>query len=132
MGGVLGPVTRGQVLRRAILGQRRRLAVAAGLFSLHQAGEALVPVLVGVVIDQAVTADSGPRAGVFGDRGGVDDLVLWLGVLGVVFTTLSLSYRFGARHCEAAAEWAAHELRLHLTERVLHPRGGAEAGRLPG
>jgi putative ABC transport system ATP-binding protein len=43
-----------------------------------------------------------------------------------------LSYRFGARHAEAAAEWAAHDLRMQLAERVLHPRGGAESGRLPG
>ena len=123
IGGALGPVTRRDILSRVVLGQRRRLGLAAVLFSLHQAGEALVPVLIGVVIDRAVTA--GPDAG-------VDDLLLWLGVLGVVFITLSLSYRFGARRSEAAAEWAAHGLRLQLAGRVLHPRGGAETDRLPG
>jgi putative ABC transport system ATP-binding protein len=121
-GDVLGPVTRKGLLYRVVLGQRRPLTVAALLFSLHQAGEAMVPVMVGVIIDQAFTdPDSG-----------VGDLLLWLGVLGVVFATLSLSYRFGARRSEAAAEWAAHGLRLELAGRVLHPRGGSEAGRLPG
>lgn len=96
--------------------------MAALLFSLHQAGEALVPVLIGVIIDRAVTDATG----------GVGELVLWLVVLGAVFATLSLSYRIGARRAEAAAEWTAHGLRLQITRRVLHPRGGAETGRLPG
>jgi putative ABC transport system ATP-binding protein len=106
-----------------VLGQRRRLGIATALFCLHQAGEAMVPVLVGVIVDRAI--GTGPDAG-------VDDLLTWLGVLGVAFATLSLSYRFGARFGEASAEWAAHGLRLQLAQRVLHPRGGAEAGRLPG
>jgi putative ABC transport system ATP-binding protein len=121
--GVLGPVTRRGILRQVVLGQRRPLSIATALFCLHQTGEAMVPVLVGVIVDRAITA--GPDAG-------VDDLLIWLGVLGVAFATLSLSYRFGARHGEAAAEWAAHGLRLQLAQRVLHPRGGAETGRLPG
>jgi putative ABC transport system ATP-binding protein len=116
------PVTRRDVLRRVVLGQRRPLGLAALLFSLHQAGEALVPVLIGVIIDRAVTDRSA----------GVTELLLWIGVLGVVFAMLSLSYRFGARKVEAAAEWAAHGLRLEIARRVLHPRGGAETGRLPG
>jgi putative ABC transport system ATP-binding protein len=111
------------VLRQAVLGQRRPLAISASLFSLHQAGEALVPVLIGVIIDRAVT-DNGAS--------GVGQLALWLVVLGVVFATLSISYRIGARRAEAAAEWSAHDLRLQITRRVLHPRGGAENGRLPG
>lgn len=137
--GALGPVTRRDVLRRVVLGQRRPLGVAGALFSLHQAGEAMVPVMVGVVVDRAVTGPvttaglgSGPETGLFNGNGGVDDLLLCLAALAVVFATLSLSYRFGARYAEAAAEWAAHGLRLQLAQRVLHPRGGAETGRLPG
>jgi len=120
--GIRTGLTRRDVLREAVLDHRGRLGVAALLFSLHQAGEALVPVLIGVVIDRAVTDVTG----------GVGELVLWLAVLGAVFATLSLSYRIGARRAEAAAEWAAHGLRLQITRRVLHPRGGAETGRLPG
>ncbi|MEV2277033.1 ABC transporter ATP-binding protein [Nocardiopsis sp. NPDC049922] len=108
------------VLRGALRGQRRRVATAALLGSGHQTGEALVPVVIGVVIDVAVATGSG-RA-----------LLLWLAVLGVVFVVLSFSYRFGARVAERASEQAAHDLRLRLTRRVLDARGGAERGRLPG
>ncbi|MGN9906760.1 ABC transporter ATP-binding protein [Phytohabitans sp. LJ34] len=111
---------RGTVLGRAIGGQRRHVAVAALLAAGHQAGEALVPVLIGVVIDTAVAT------------GSVTRLVLWLAVLGGVFAVLSYSYRFGARAAERASEWAGHDLRVGLTRRILDPRGGAETGRLAG
>ncbi len=119
----LGPVRRRDVLRQVVLGQRGRLGAAAALFSLHQAGEALVPVVIGVIVDRCF----GPA-----HAGGAAELLRWLAVLGLVFATLSISYRFGSRLAEAAAERAAHRLRLQLTARVLHPRGGAENGRLPG
>ncbi|MEU6641183.1 ABC transporter ATP-binding protein [Saccharomonospora sp. NPDC046836] len=108
------------VLRDSISGQRRLIGGAAVLGSVHQGGEALVPVLVGVVIDQAVST------------GSAGALVHWLVVLAAVFAALSLSYRFAARAGERASEQAAQALRLRLTQRVLDPRGGAEAGRLPG
>ncbi|HEV2782399.1 MAG TPA: ABC transporter ATP-binding protein [Actinophytocola sp.] len=108
------------LLRRAIAGQHRHVAAAAALHALHQAGEALVPVLIGVVIDRAVAAD------------GSGVLAAWLGVLAAVFAVLSYSFRFGARAGERAAEQSAHELRLALTRRVLDPRGGPESGHLPG
>jgi putative ABC transport system ATP-binding protein len=108
------------ILRRAVRGQRKHVAFASLLFALHQAGEALVPVLIGVIIDDAVDAD------------GYGRLVLWLVVLAVVFAILSNSFRFGARQAERAVEQAAHDLRLALAARVLDPRGGAEAGRLSG
>ncbi|GLY75693.1 ABC transporter ATP-binding protein [Actinoallomurus iriomotensis] len=107
------------VLTRAIAGQRRPALLGSVLISGHQAGEALVPFLIGVVIDQAV-------------GGGPGGLALWLGVLGAVYLTLSFSYRFGDRAAQRASQQAAHELRLALTRRVLDHRGGAEAGRLPG
>jgi len=94
--------------------------VASLLTSSHQAGEALVPVLIGLVIDDAVAAD------------GYGRLLLWLGVLAVVFAILAYSALFGARRAERAVEQAAHELRLALAARVLDPRGGAEKGRLSG
>ena len=112
--------TGGSVLRGAIRGQRRYVAGASMLAAAHQAGEALVPVVVGVVIDQAVTTGSMPA------------LLRWLVVLAVVFAGLSASFRFAARAGERAAEQGAHRLRVELSARVLHARGGAEAGRLPG
>ncbi len=108
------------VLTRAVRGQRRRVTVGALLGAGHQLGEALVPVLIGVVIDQAV-AESDAGA-----------LVRWLAVLAVVYVGLSFSFRFGARAGEQAAEEAAHSLRVTIVRRVLDSRGGAENGRLPG
>ncbi|WP_405145014.1 ABC transporter ATP-binding protein/permease [Sphaerisporangium sp. NBC_01403] len=90
------------------------------LGAAHQAGEALVPVLIGIVIDQAVAE---------GDAGA---LLRWLAVLAIVYVGLSFSFRFGARAGERAAEQAAHVLRVQLVRRVLDPGGGAENGRLPG
>ncbi|TDB92306.1 ABC transporter ATP-binding protein [Actinomadura sp. 7K534] len=108
------------VLRRVIAGQWRLAAGGAVLAAGHQAGEVLVPVVIGVVIDKAILP---------GDAGA---LVRWIAVLGAVFAGLSYSYRFSFRLAERAAEQAAHELRLELTRRTLDPRGGAETGRLPG
>lgn len=108
------------VLRPAIWGQRRYVLPAAALFATHQAGEAMVPVVIGVVIDEAVST---------GSTGG---LLRWLAVLAAVITALSFAYRFGARAGERASEQAAHDLRLRLAERILDHRGGAEVGRLPG
>jgi putative ABC transport system ATP-binding protein len=113
-------VTGRGVLRGAIRGQRRNVAAASVLASAHQAGEALVPVVVGVVIDQAVSTGSVPA------------LLRWLVVLAALFAALSASFRFAARAAERGAEQAAHRLRVDLSTRVLHARGGAESGRLPG
>ncbi|MGW3290151.1 ABC transporter ATP-binding protein [Streptomyces sp. NPDC001002] len=108
------------VLRRSIGGQRRRLGLACGLGAFHQVGEALVPVLIGVVVDQAVARQDGGL------------LALWLGVLAVVYVVLSWSFRLGAGIGERVAQETAHELRIALLRRVLDPRGGAETDRLPG
>ncbi|WIX91719.1 ABC transporter ATP-binding protein [Amycolatopsis sp. DG1A-15b] len=109
-----------QVLRRSIAGQRRPVVLAALLTAGHQGGEALVPVVIGVVIDQAVAG------------GSVGTLISWLAVLGVLFAALSTSYRLGARFGERAAERAAHDLRLDVGRRVLHPGGVAGSGTLAG
>lgn len=112
--------TGGQVLRKAVVGQWRAVTVGSVLGISHQTGEAMVPVLIGVIIDQAVA-----------DRA-VDKLIWWIAVLAMVFVVLSYSFRFSARAAERAAERAAHEIRVQLTSRVLDPRGGAETGRLSG
>ncbi|MEV7095120.1 ABC transporter ATP-binding protein [Amycolatopsis sp. NPDC051045] len=109
-----------EVLRRSIAGQRRSVVLAALLTAGHQGGEALVPVVIGVVIDQAVAGRS------------VGTLLVWLVVLGVLFAALSTSYRLGARFGERAAERAAHDLRLDVGRRVLHPGGVADSGTLAG
>ncbi|MER5863123.1 ABC transporter ATP-binding protein [Kitasatospora sp. NPDC002040] len=115
-----GGPTGGDVLRRAIGGQRRLVTGAALLGMTHQACEALVPVVIGVVIDRAVATGDGSA------------LLRWLLVLAVLFLVLSTCYRTGARVGERAGEQAAHRLRSELATRVLDPRGGADTGRLAG
>ncbi|MBQ1020208.1 ABC transporter ATP-binding protein [Micromonospora sp. D93] len=113
-------MTAGRRLLIDTLGRQRRLiSLSTLLITGHQAGEAAVPFLIGVIIDRAVD-------------GGVGSLALWLGVLAAVYVGLSYSYRYGERTGERAAEQAAHDLRLRVTRRVLHERGGAEVDRLPG
>lgn len=108
------------VLRFVVLYQRWRV-LAAVLFAMgHQAGEALVPVMVGVVIDRAVVTGDGTA------------LVWWIAVLLVVFVGLSLSFRCYARTVVRALEHAAHALRMRLATRVLDARGGVERDHLPG
>lgn len=113
-------LTGGRVLRDALRGQAGRITGSALLSTGHQAGEAMVPVVIGVVVDRAV------------GTGSSSELLVWLTVLGAVFVTLSFSFRFGARLGERAAEQAGHVLRVRLTDRVLDARGGADTGRLPG
>ncbi len=109
-----------RVIRRAIKGQRRFVAGASALGAAHQGCEALVPVVIGIVIDQAVAT------------GSLGQLTRWLLVLGGLFVVLSYSYRFASRMAERASEQAAQQLRIELSQRVLDPRGGAEADRMPG
>ncbi len=88
--------------------------IAASLLLMgHMAGEALVPVVIGVVIDRAIETSDATA------------LVRWLAVLVAVFAWLSSCYRFGARASQRNASLAAHELRLLITERALDPRGSA-------
>ncbi|GHH53772.1 ABC transporter ATP-binding protein [Streptomyces candidus] len=108
------------VLRRAIGGRRRQVAAASLLAVGHQGSEAMVPVVIGVVIDDAVAT------------GASGALLRWLLVLAALFFVLSTCYRTSARIAEQAGEQAAHQLRLDLGARVLDPRGGADKGRLPG
>ncbi|MFJ9632661.1 ABC transporter ATP-binding protein [Streptomyces sp. NPDC101175] len=115
-----GELSGRDVLARSVKGQRRSVALGSALGCVHQLGEALVPVLIGVVIDQAVAGQDAGR------------LALWLGVLALMYVTLSWSFRLGAKAGERGAEEAAHTLRLAIVGRVLDARGGAEEGRLPG
>ncbi|MCC8249250.1 ABC transporter ATP-binding protein [Saccharothrix luteola] len=111
---------RTDVLKGAVTGQWRSVTVASALGAAHQTGEAAVPLLIGVVIDEAVRTGASER------------LVLWIGVLAAVFVALSLSFRFSLRSGEKASHQAAHEVRSTLAARVLSADGGAAHGRLSG
>ncbi|UVY84113.1 ABC transporter ATP-binding protein/permease [Brachybacterium sp. NBEC-018] len=102
----------GGVLRLALTRDRRGrlLALSTAGLMLHQAAEAAVPILIGVVIDRAVL----PRD--------ASALALWLGVLAAVFVVLSLSYQRASRGMVAVYGHGEHDLRQLVAQRVLHHR----------
>jgi len=100
----------GGLLGEAVRGVRGTLITAVVLRSGHQAFEALVPVLVGVVVDRAIDGGSGRT------------LAGWLAVLAVDFLALSLCFRFGSRATVAATERATA---IALGVFVIHLLGDA-------
>lgn len=100
-------------------GRDRKLAWATFGLMMHQAAEAAVPILIGVVIDRAIAP------------GNVTSLVIWLAVLGVVFLCLSLSYQRSMLAMTGIFGYAEHDLRQIAAARVLHPRG-VRSRRHPG
>ncbi|UAJ77762.1 ABC transporter ATP-binding protein [Leifsonia sp. ZF2019] len=114
------PATGGAVLRRALLDRWSGLARASVLFSGHQVGEALVPVVIGATVSSAI-AEGGPEV-----------LVLWLAVLGADFAVLSLSYRFGARASARAEQLAAHGVRMRVVDAVVREQQARGRAWTPG
>ncbi|MEV5412191.1 ABC transporter ATP-binding protein [Thermopolyspora sp. NPDC052614] len=103
--------TGGRVLRRTVTRNARRLSMGTGLISLHQVCESLVPIFIGVIIDQAI------------EPGDPYALALWIAGLALLFTTLTMMYRFGARHLMRAIAEEAHLLRLEVAGKAADPRG---------
>lgn len=109
------PLSPARVLLRTLrgAGRGRRLSLATALMIVHEGAEAFVPILVGVIIDQAlVTADPAR-------------FLLWLGVLGANFAVLSFSYRWSARLMVTVYGYGEHDLRNDVLRHALHPRGSA-------
>jgi putative ABC transport system ATP-binding protein len=100
-----------RVLGRTVRRHPRRLTVGSLLIGAHQACEALVPILIGVIIDRAVATGDPLR------------LALWIGVLAVLFLLLNVVYRTGARQLVDAIADEAHRLRVELATRIMDPRG---------
>ena len=109
--------------RRVLLGARRFTLPAAALSITHQLGEALVPVLMGIAIERAVST------------GDIRQLLLWLVVLAADFALLSLSWRFASRLAELGMLAVQHRLRCLVAEHLLRPpryadeHSGRDAGR---
>ncbi|MGM0700598.1 MAG: ABC transporter transmembrane domain-containing protein [Actinomycetota bacterium] len=101
------PETGAQMLRRAARRRIRPLLGGAGALSIWQVCEALVPVAIGIIVDRAIIPLSIPA------------LVISIMGLGLLFTVLSLGYRFGARLCNSAREHEAHALRVEITHAAL-------------
>ncbi|MEE2061067.1 ABC transporter ATP-binding protein [Rhodococcus artemisiae] len=103
----------GSIVKSALTGARRgrQLGLATIGFVVHQACEAAVPILIGVIVDMAIVRSDGAS------------LVLWLGVLGAVFVVLSSSYQRAALGMVRVYGHGEHDLRQLAVRRVLHPRG---------
>ncbi len=88
-----------------------RITVPAMLLAITwQIGESAVPVVMGLAIDRALAA---------GDAG---QLMLWIGVLLVLYVALTMAARFTGRLNVTALQLLQHRLRATLSSRVLHPR----------
>ncbi|OLF17952.1 ABC transporter ATP-binding protein [Actinophytocola xanthii] len=112
-------LTGGRLLRRSLARHRGRLLGGAVLVCGHQVAEALVPVMIGVIIDRAV------------GTGDLPALVWWVLALCALFGALTVCWRVGTRHLVVAEQREAHQLRVEVVERVLDPRGhrtGMRAG----
>lgn len=107
-------------LWHALRPQRARIGLGAVLSAGHQTCEALIPVVLGLIIDRAVAT---------GDPGA---LLWWLAALIALYLCLSFSFRFSVKTAETASQRTGHRVRATALRRILHPVGGAETGRLPG
>ncbi|WP_460605787.1 ABC transporter transmembrane domain-containing protein [Jatrophihabitans fulvus] len=107
------------LLRRMLRRRGRLLTGSYLLLAVWATSEALVPVVLGAVIDHGIAT------------GDVGAFVAWLGVLAAVMAVLSYGYRFGARLGMRATQDESHALRVEIAERELHPRG-ADTDLLPG
>jgi putative ABC transport system ATP-binding protein len=114
-----GPTTTLALYRRTVRRHRTLVLRSVALLGTWHGCEALVPVVIGLVVDDAVATGDGTR------------LVLWFGVLALLFLVLSSGYRFGSRDAWALVQHESHLLRGEVVRRVLDPRG-TSTRRLPG
>ncbi|MFC4627307.1 ABC transporter ATP-binding protein [Promicromonospora alba] len=105
---------------RVMTGARRYTVPAAALSITHQLGEALVPVLMGVAIERAVST------------GDVAQLVLWVALLAADFALLSFSWRFGSRLAELGTLVVQHQLRSMVSAHLLTRAPSRGASAAPG
>ena len=115
-----GSETPRRFVLRVILAARRYTAPAAALLIGWQVAESMVPVIVGVALDQAIGA------------GDPAQLLLWLAVLAVNMAVLSFSFRYGSRIGLTGMEAVQHRLRTLVAARLMDRRGMSGPARLPG
>lgn len=108
-----------QLLMRVLGRNRGQVAASFALLSVWQLSEAMVPVVVGLLIDQAVST------------GRLDALAGWGALLALVFASLMYVYRYGAVIAYRVDQRERNRLCLDIAGHVLRPRG-ARTGRLPG
>lgn len=100
--------TGGAILTRSLRRQWRLSLFGAVFLALWQLSEALVPVVIGLVVDHAVLP--------------LDLRALVVGLAGMIllFVVLSFSYRFGARALNKAVAREGHALRVEVATHALH------------
>ncbi|WP_067435654.1 ABC transporter ATP-binding protein [Nocardioides jensenii] len=113
------PPTAWALLLRGLMRNRWPMAASFALLSLWQVCETMVPVMIGVIIDRAVTT------------GEVRELVITGLGLVLLFTVLSYGYRFGARIGFGVVQREMHEVRVEIAAHALHRRG-ARSNLMPG
>lgn len=104
---------------RAFTRHKRSVIFSLIFRSAHQLGELGVPLLIGVIIDQAITT------------GEIDKLLFWIAILGLDFLLLSCGWRLGVRFEFNAMQHEMHLLRGEIAAHILHDRG-AKSAQLPG
>ncbi|MBM2621730.1 ABC transporter ATP-binding protein [Actinoplanes sp. LDG1-06] len=104
------------LLWRALLRNRGRVLSGSLLIGVHQGCEALVPILIGVIVDRAVATRE------------LGTLICWVSVLGLLYLVLTVAYRTGARQLMRAIADEAHGLRLEVAAKVLDPRTEVRTG----
>ncbi len=103
------------LLRTVLRNQRRRTILGGLLVTSHQVCEALVPLAIGLTIDQAVATGATSAM-----------IIAVLGVLGL-FAVLAFSAAYGYRTVDAASYAEAHRLRSDAVHGVLaDPERGAD------
>ncbi|HMR47822.1 MAG TPA: ABC transporter ATP-binding protein [Arachnia sp.] len=115
----MSQVSRYSAVRTALSGRRVLLAFSILGLVGHQIAEALVPVVIGTVLDEAIAP------------GEASALLLWLGVLSALFVALFLSWRLGELSAVRTSEEGARAVRRTVVARVLS-RAGFVRPRTPG
>lgn len=104
-------MTPGGVLRRTLSRNLKWLNSGTGLVALHQLCEVSIPVLIGIIVDQAVAT------------GSVNAIIRWVAVLAGLFLVLTVFYRYGARLLMFAIARESHLLRVETSAKILDPAG---------
>ncbi|MCZ4076749.1 ABC transporter ATP-binding protein [Rhodococcus sp. H36-A4] len=109
-----------QLTLRTMFAAKKYTIPAGVLMIVHQLCAALVPVIMGLAIDRAISARD-PR-----------QMVLWIAVLALDYAFVSFTFRFGGRIGFLGMNSIAHQVRTKITDRILDARGMAGPARQPG
>ncbi|MGZ8177402.1 ABC transporter transmembrane domain-containing protein [Williamsia sp. SKLECPSW1] len=103
----------GRVLCRTLRRSARRLIPGSAFLVVHQLCEAAVPILIGVIVDRAIST------------GSLVALIVGIAALAGVFLVLTAAFRLGARQLMVGIADESHHLRDELAVRSL---GSADPG----